>query len=80
MQSLIELAKVAPLTAFVLVCSAYYLAKCILWMPYNILQRCLRHRAIMRHGWPTPPMDADGDVIYPDCEDETDEDAERVEA
>ena len=64
MQWLIDLATTSPLCAFVLICSAYYLAKAILWMPYNFYKRWCRHRAIMMHGWPTAPIDADGDVIY----------------
>lgn len=28
----------------------------------------LRHKNILAHGWPVPPVDADGDIVYPDCE------------
>lgn len=37
------------------------------FMAYN---RTLRSRNIKLHGWPTPPTDADGDVVYPDKDDE----------
>jgi len=37
----------------------------------NLLQAYktrIRHKNILAHGWPKPPMDADGDIIYPDSE------------
>lgn len=27
--------------------------------------RTMRARNIFLHGWPTPPLDADGDIVYP---------------
>ncbi len=33
-----------------------------LWLAYN---RTLRSRNIRAQGWPTPPIDADGDVVFP---------------
>lgn len=33
------------------------------WLGYN---RRLRARNIAVHGWPNAPIDADGDVVYPD--------------
>jgi len=37
---------------------------------YRAYKRRLRSRDIAAHGWPTPPLDADGDVMYPDNEEE----------
>jgi hypothetical protein len=28
--------------------------------------RVIRARNISKHGWPTPPLDADGDVVHED--------------
>jgi hypothetical protein len=36
------------------------------WVAYN---RTLRSRNIVAHGWPTAPVDADGDVVYPKNDD-----------
>jgi hypothetical protein len=39
-------------------------------LPYLMLNRWLRHRNIVAHGWPTHPlMDADGDIVHPPKED-----------
>lgn len=37
------------------------------FMAYN---RSVRARNIAAHGWPTAPVDADGDVVYPKPEEE----------
>jgi hypothetical protein len=31
-------------------------------------KRYLRARNIAAHGWPQPPVDADGDLVYPDAD------------
>jgi hypothetical protein len=33
---------------------------------FRAYNRRLRSRNIAAHGWPTPPIDADGDVVYPE--------------
>lgn len=38
----------------------------VLKMPFWALNRFFRSRNIRAHGWPTAPIDADGDVVYPD--------------
>lgn len=38
----------------------------VLKMPFWAINRYLRSRNIARHGWPTAPVDADGDVVYQD--------------
>ena len=41
---------------------------CMIGCPLRILlimyNRTLRSRHILKHGWPTAPVDADGDVVY----------------
>jgi len=37
---------------------------------FHAYNRTLRSRNIAAHGWPVAPMDADGDVIYPDKDEE----------
>ena len=38
----------------------------VLKMPFWALNRFFHSRNIRAHGWPTAPIDADGDVVYPD--------------
>jgi hypothetical protein len=35
------------------------------WRAFKSYNRRLRSRNIDLHGWPHPPLDADGDVVYP---------------
>lgn len=39
-------------------------------IPRHLWKAWMRHRNIKAHGWPTAPIDADGDVVYPDKDDE----------
>ena len=32
---------------------------------FRAYNRRLRSRNIAAHGWPKPPVDADGDIVYP---------------
>lgn len=36
---------------------------------FAVYNRTIRARNIAAHGWPTAPIDADGDVVYPENED-----------
>lgn len=46
------------------------------WLAYN---RMLRARSIAAHGYPTTPhMDADGDLVYPECDCEGKEELRRL--
>lgn len=36
---------------------------------FRAYNRRLRSKNIAAHGWPTAPVDADGDVVYPDKSD-----------
>lgn len=38
----------------------------VLKMPFWALNRYFRSRNIKHHGWPQSPMDADGDIVYPE--------------
>ncbi len=67
---MIEFAQSSPYLTF-------FLAWLIAWaftrpfryafLAYN---RHLRAKNIAAHGWPRAPMDADGDIVYPEKEDE----------
>lgn len=56
----VELAKNSPFTAMLMVCAGYY---GFFYTPAVMWTRWLRHKSIKEHGWPTPPMDADGDIV-----------------
>lgn len=32
---------------------------------FRAWNRTLRSRNVQKNGWPTPPIDADGDIVYP---------------
>lgn len=56
------------ITAFIIYVMAATVFRC--W------NRLMRHLNIRKHGWPTPPLDADGDVVYPEPEDEDEDEGE----
>ena len=41
----------------------------VLKMPFWALNRFFRSRNITKHGWPSAPLDADGDIVYPESAD-----------
>ena len=41
----------------------------VLRAPFLTINRWLRSRNITKNGWPTAPIDADGDVVYPNKDD-----------
>lgn len=53
-----------PLTALILA----YLIGAPVRYAYRAYKMQLRAKNIALHGWPTAPMDADGDIVYPDKE------------
>lgn len=64
-----EFAKANPGYAFLIVwvvCWAFTKPFAYAFRAYN---RTLRSRNIVAHGWPTAPVDADGDVVYPEKND-----------
>lgn len=52
----------SPFTALILA----YLLMAPVRYAYKGYRLRLRHKNIALHGWPTAPMDADGDIVYPD--------------
>lgn len=61
-----EFAAQNPLTAMIL---AYILMAPVRY-GFRAFNRYLRHKNILAHGWPEAPLDADGDVVYPEKEEE----------
>ena len=51
-----------PFLAFCVICAAYYTIK----LPFQFSLYYLRSRNIRAHGWPSAPMDADGDIVHPE--------------
>lgn len=59
-------AQESPVTAFFIVLIVCYAATRpfrYMMVAYN---RKKRAENIARHGWPKPPMDADGDIVHPE--------------
>ncbi len=55
-----------PITTLILA----YLIMAPVRYAFKAYNRYLRHKNILAHGWPAAPVDADGDVVYPDNDDE----------
>jgi hypothetical protein len=55
-----------PLTALLIVWIVMYAATRPFKYAMRAYIRRLRSRDIQAHGWPRIPMDADGDIVYPD--------------
>lgn len=53
-----------PFLALCVIGSIYYGWK----YPWHVMKRAIRSRDIQKHGWPTAPVDADGDVVHPEKE------------
>lgn len=60
-----EFANGKPYLAFFIVVLLVFLARSVLYRISHMWSRWLRSQNIKRHGWPTAPIDADGDVIRP---------------
>jgi hypothetical protein len=43
----------------------WFLAFLAICFSYGMAVRLIRLPILLLHGWPAPPMDADGDVNYP---------------
>lgn len=55
-----------PVVTLIIVLALAYAATRPFAYAFRAYNRRLRSRSIAAHGWPTPPIDADGDVIYPE--------------
>lgn len=64
-----EFANNQPDAAVFIAFFAMCVAIAIVRLPFRFWNRWLRHKNIAQHGWPTAPVDADGDVIYPEKDD-----------
>ena len=61
-----EFAKTNPGTFFFIILVLAWAATRAFWYAWVAYNRTLRSRNIAAHGWPIPPIDADGDVVYRD--------------
>lgn len=61
-----EFASAHPVAAFFMLWVVAWAAVQPFRYAYLAYNRTLRSRHIAAHGWPTAPVDADGDVVYPD--------------
>lgn len=59
-----------PFSAFLVVWVVCYALTRPFAYAFRAYNRTLRSRNIAAHGWPTAPIDADGDVIYPERDDD----------
>lgn len=58
-----------PLLAILLAWCCAGVLKAPFEFAFKAYNRKCRSNNIASHGWPTAPMDADGDIVYPDPED-----------
>lgn len=61
-----EFAQHSPYLTFFAFWIACYAATRPFYFAWSAYNRHLRSKNIAAHGWPTAPVDADGDVVYPD--------------
>jgi hypothetical protein len=66
---MLEFAKANPGYTFLIVWVLAWAATRPFWYAWVAYNRTLRSRNIVAHGWPTAPVDADGDVVYPKNDD-----------
>lgn len=66
-----DFAAANPGTAMFLAVTAAYAFVQPWYYAFKAWNRYLRSKNIAVHGWPKPPMDADGDVIWPQEEEES---------
>jgi len=56
-----------PILSFFVICSAYYAITAPFRFGLMAYNRRLRSANIRAQGWPTAPIDADGDVVHPEA-------------
>lgn len=54
-----------PITAILLACCAATVLVAPFKYSFMAFNRAMRARNIAARGWPTAPLDADGDVVWP---------------
>lgn len=52
--------------ALIMIVSTGSAVHAMLWMPYRFYKIRCRRKNIEQHGWPVPPLDADGDIVHPE--------------
>ncbi len=62
---MIEFAKANPGYTFLIIWALAWAATTPFAYAFKAYNRTLRSRNIAAQGWPTAPVDADGDVVYP---------------
>jgi len=65
-----EFAKENPFLFFLIFWIAAWAVTRPFWWAFKAYNRSLRSKNIAAQGWPTAPIDADGDVVYPKKEEE----------
>lgn len=65
MKEILDFAGEHPIVTVLVVWAFTSLCSTIVQQPFRMLNRYLRSRNIAAHGWPRPPMDADGDIVLP---------------
>lgn len=63
---LMQFAKESPFLFFFCFWIAAWAVTTPITYGFRAYNRHLRSKNIAAHGWPTAPIDADGDVVYPD--------------
>lgn len=59
-----------PFAAFCMLWIVGWVISVIVTQPLRFWNRWLRHKNIAAHGWPEPPLDADGNVVHPPKDDD----------
>jgi hypothetical protein len=63
-----ELARESPIVVMVMFWVACWAAVQPFKFAYKAYKYRLRAKNIAQHGWPIPPLDADGELRYPDTD------------
>jgi hypothetical protein len=64
LQTVLDFAAHNPVLAVFLFVAMEVFTVVLISLPFLLANRFLRSRNIAKHGWPTPPLDADGDVVW----------------
>jgi hypothetical protein len=64
LQTVLDFAAHNPVLAVFLFVAMEVFTVVLISLPFLLANRFLRSRNIAKHGWSTPPLDADGDVVW----------------